>query len=124
MTKLFISTLILINAIAFTWCVFNYTTLSSVSTKEAIYKINKMSDLAGESLQTMSNYSSQYRKDHVNDIIAHYANLTEHLESTKDMTVEVTDVLFRYIYIFLALSFINVLSFIFLLIRNRQFFGY
>ena len=123
MTKLFISTLILINTAAFIWCGVNYVTLSSVSTKDAIFKINKMSELASESLQTMESYSPQYRKDHVNDIVSHYANLTEHLASTKDMTIEITDVLFRYIYIFLALSLLNVLSFSFLLLKYRAYFS-
>lgn len=83
-----------------------------------------MSDLANQSLETMNAYTSQYKQDHVNEIINHYKGLAEHLELTKDMTIEVTDVLFRYLYIFLALSFINVLSFLFLLVRNRVYFGH
>lgn len=124
MIKLFISLLILINAAALSWCGFNYATLSSVESKDAIYKINKMSELANNSLETMNSYSSQYKRDHVNEIITHYKGLAEHLELTKDMTIEVTDVLFRYIYIFLALSLINVISFLFLLIQNRKHFDY
>ena len=122
MIKFFITILTLLNAAALSWCGFNYATLSSVSAKDAIYKINKMPELANQSLETINSYSPQYRKDHVNDIVAHYAHLTEHLQATRDMTIEVTDVLFRYIYIFLALSLINVFSFIFLFIRNRQYF--
>lgn len=124
MIKFFISLLILINASALGWCGFNYATLSSVESKDAIYKINKTPDLANQSLQTMLSYSNQYKRDHVDEIISHYKGLAEHLELTKDMTIEVTDVLFRYLYIFLALSFINVLSFLFLLVRNREYFGY
>lgn len=95
MIKYLISFLIILNTSALTWCGFNYATLSSVSTQDAIFKINKMSDLANESLQTINNYSEKYKKDHINEIISHYKSLTEHLESTKDMTIEVTDVLFR-----------------------------
>lgn len=124
MIRYFIIMLILVNAAALSWCGFNYATLSSVSTQDAIYKINKMSDLANQSLSTMSSYSAEYKQRNVNKIISQYKSLAEHNSATKEMTIEVTDVLFRYIYIFFALSAINVLSFLFLLIRNRDYFGY
>ena len=60
--------LILVNAAALSWCGFNYATLSSVSTQDAIYKINKMSDLANQSLRTMNTYSAEYKQRNVNKI--------------------------------------------------------
>lgn len=122
MTRYLISFLILVNTATLAWCGFNYATLSSESTQQAIFKINKMSELSSESLKTMNSYSPEYKQNHVNDIIDHYRQLSEHLLATRDMTIEVTDVLFRYIYIFLALSLLNVISCIFLLVKSRHCF--
>jgi len=124
MIRFFIIMLILVNAAALSWCGFNYVTLSSVSTQGAINKINRMSELANKSLSTMESYSAEHKQRNVNKIISQYKSLTEHNNATKDMTIEVTDVLFQYIYIFFALSALNVLSFFFILFRNWDYFAY